>query len=116
MGGGEKLTSLYTRIIGVFFFLIIISLISDLVAKGFNPESMHKIFHVVLGIIILFYWKNKTFMANFPLINGAFFTYVAFFGFLFPDFAGLDTFNTVDTILHTIVGFSGLIVAWISKE
>jgi len=101
----------YTRVIGVFFVLVFLSLISDYLSFGFRPETMHKIFHVLLGaIVIKFGWNNKKFWRPFCLVNGAFFTYVAIFGWIFPDFAGLDTFNLTDTILHSIVGLSGLII------
>ncbi|MBM3233370.1 hypothetical protein FJZ18_04360 [Candidatus Pacearchaeota archaeon] len=77
---------------------------------------MHKIFHVLLGIVILFHWNRRPFWSNLPLINGAFFTYLALFGALFPDFAGLDAFNSLDTALHAIVGLSGLAVAFLEKK
>ena len=101
----------YTRIIGVFFILVAVSLISDYISFGFRAETMHKIFHVALGIIVVYAgWNNKRFWRPFSLVNGAFFAYVALFGWIFPDFAGLDTFNRTDTILHSIVGVSGLII------
>jgi len=110
------LSKYYTRIIGIFFLLVIISLISDYLNSGFREETMHKIFHVLLGIIILKYgWSNPRFQENFPIVNGLFFTYVALFGWIFPNFANLETFNLTDTILHSIVGLSGIVVAWIDK-
>jgi len=106
-----NLSKWYTRIIGVFFVLIIISLGSDYLQFGFRPETMHKIFHVGLGILIIYFgWNNKNWWHGFPLINGSFFTFVALFGLLFPDFANLDAFNTTDTVLHSIVGLSGLAI------
>jgi len=107
----------YTRIIGIFFILVVISLISDYISFGFRAETMHKIFHVVLAIFIIVYgWNNKLWHKHFPIINGLFFTYVALFGWIFPNFASLDTFNRADTILHTIVGLSGLIIAFIDRK
>ena len=106
----------YTRIIGIFFTLVVISLITDFIAHGYRLETWHKLFHVVLGIIILKYgWNNQKFWRPFCLTNGAFFTFVALFGWVFPDFGGLDAFNRVDTILHSIVGISGLIVGFFRK-
>ena len=106
------LSKWYTRIIGIFFLLVSISLIIDIVHFGFRPETMHKIFHVLLGIIIVSYgWNSKAWWKTFPLANGLFFSYVALVGWLFPNFAGLDTFNLTDTILHTIVGLSGLLIS-----
>ena len=107
----------YTRIIGVFFILIIISLINDYLKFGFTAETMHKIFHIGVGIIVVYYgWNNPRWWRPFALINGSFFTFVAIFGFLFTDFAGLDAFNTLDTTLHSIVGLSGLIIGFTAKE
>ncbi len=101
----------YTRIIGVFFVLVVVSLILDLTKFGVRLETWHKVFHVLLGIIVLkFGWNNEKFWRPFCLINGAFFTFVAIFGWTYPDFAGLDAFNRVDTILHSIVGLSGLLI------
>ncbi len=101
----------YTRVIGIFFSLVSLSLILDLYQYGFRPETMHKIFHVCVGIIILrFGWNNPLWWRPCALINGAFFTFVALFGILFPDFGGLDAFNRLDTILHLIVGVSGIVI------
>lgn len=101
----------YVRVIGVAFILIIISLLVDLQKFGFRPESMHKIFHVVLGVIIVWYgWSDRRWWGAFPLANGAFFSFVMVFGLLFPDFGELDAFNSTDTILHGLVGISGLII------
>gem|GEM_PF-979847 len=101
----------YTRVIGVFFILVSISLIADFAQFGFRPETMHKIFHVLLGIIIVkFGWNNEAWWKPFALTNGSFFTFVALSGLIFPDFGGLDAFNNLDTILHSIVGVSGLII------
>jgi hypothetical protein len=106
----------YTRIIGIFFILIIISLIMDYISFGFRPESMHKIFHVLLGIFVVYYgWNNKKFWKPFCIINGLFFTFVALFGWIYPNFGALDAFNLVDTILHTIVGLTGLGIGLIKK-
>lgn len=40
------LTKWYTRIIGIFFLLVIVSLVFDYLKSGFTAETMHKIFHV----------------------------------------------------------------------
>jgi len=101
----------YTRIIGIFFTLVAISLITDFITYGHRPETWHKVFHVILGVIILKYgWNNKNWWRPFSIANGAFFTFVAIFGLTFPDFAQLDAFNRLDTILHSIVGVSGLFI------
>jgi len=104
----------YTRIIGIFFVLVAISLILDFYKFGHRPETWHKIFHVIVGSVVLYYgWNNKKFWKPFCLINGAFFAYVAIFGFVFPDFGGLDAFNSIDTILHGIVGIGGLSIGFL---
>lgn len=109
----ELLQKYYTLLIGIFFVLVFISLVTDYYQFGHRPETWHKIFHVLLGGIVLYYgWNNKHFWRPFALANGAFFTFVALFGFTFPDFAGLDVFNSLDTILHSIVGISGLIIGF----
>lgn len=108
---GSSLQKLYTRIIGIFFILIFFSLVMDYLSFGHRPETWHKIFHVLLGAIVVKYgWNNKDFWKPFCLVNGAFFSFVALFGWIFMDFAGLDAFNLTDTILHSIVGVSGLVV------
>lgn len=101
----------YTRVIGIFFLLISVSLIGDWLRFGHRPETWHKVFHVFLGIAILKYgWKNPAFWRPFSLINGCFFLFVSAFGFTFPDFGGLDAFNRLDTLLHFTVGISGLLI------
>ncbi|MEK9179822.1 MAG: hypothetical protein AAB897_00180 [Patescibacteria group bacterium] len=103
------ISRLYTRIISVAFLLVALSLVSDYIEFGFRPETMHKIFHVALGAIVLRWgWSNPAWWRVFPIANGLFFSFVALFGWLFPDFGGLDAFNRIDTILHTIVGTTGL--------
>jgi len=110
----QFLSKWYTRIIGVFFILIIFSLISDYLRFGFRPETMHKIFHVIVGLIIVWFgWNNEAFWRPFAFINGSFFIFVALFGWLFPDFGGLDAFNFTDTVLHSIVGLSGVVIGFL---
>ena len=107
----------YTRIIGIFFILVFISLVLDFYKFGHRPETWHKIFHVIVGTIVLYYgWSNKKFWKPFCLANGAFFAFVGLFGFVFPDFANLDAFNRVDTILHSMVGVSGLAIGFLKTK
>lgn len=101
----------YTRLVAIFFVLIIFSLVSDYTRFGFRPETMHKAFHILLGLIVLKWgWNSEAWWRIFPLVNGAFFSFVALFGILFPDFGALDAFNTVDTLLHLMVGLFGLTI------
>ena len=107
----DELQKWYTRLTGLFFVLVIVSLVSDYMKFGHRPETWHKMFHVLLGTTVLYYgWNSERFWKPFCLANGAFFTYVALFGWVFPDFGGLDAFNRTDTILHSIVGLSGLLI------
>lgn len=101
----------YTRVIAIFFLLIGVSLVADWFQFGHRPETWHKIFHILLGAAILKYgWNNPAFWRPFCLINGSFFLFVAAFGVTFPDFGGLDAFNRLDTILHAIVGITGIVI------
>ncbi|MDP3964015.1 MAG: hypothetical protein Q8Q39_06000 [bacterium] len=107
----------YTRVVGLFFVLVALSLAVDLVKFGFRPETMHKIFHVLLGIAVIRWgWNNHRWWKKFPIINGAFFCGVGLFGWLFPDFGGLDAFNRLDTILHSTVGVMGLVVWFFDRQ
>ncbi len=111
-----QLSKWYTRTIGIFFVLVVITLITDYSKFGHRPETWHKIFHVLLGAVVLYYgWNNEKFWEPFSLANGAFFTYIALFGLVFPDFGGLDAFNKLDTFLHSVVGISGLILGSLEK-
>ena len=91
--------------------LIFSSLVFDFINFGHRPESWHKIFHVLVGLIAVYYgWNNKDFWRPFCLISGGFFSFAALFGWIWMDFGGLDAFNFTDTILHSIVGVSGLVI------
>src|SRR3989338_1083199 len=111
-----QLQKYYTRLIGIFFVLVAITLITDYLKFGHRPETWHKIFHVLLGTIVLYYgWNNEKFWKPFCLTNGALFSFIALFGFIFPNFANLDAFNKLDTILHSIVGLNGLFIGYFDR-
>ncbi|MBI4474900.1 MAG: hypothetical protein HY646_19675, partial [Acidobacteria bacterium] len=55
------------------------------------------------------------FWRPFCLVNGGFFLFLALFGVTFPDFGGLDAFNSLDTILHGLVGASGLTIGLLRR-
>jgi len=113
----NNLAKLYTHVIAVAFLLVFFSLAADYARFGFRPETMHKVFHVILGGVILrFGWNNPLWWKAFPWANGAFFSFTALFGLLFPDFGGLDAFNRIDTVLHSIVGGSGLLVGFLGSS
>ena len=111
----KDLQKYYSRIIGVLFLLVVVSLVIDLYNFGHRPETWHKVFHVILGIIIIMNWNNKRFYRPFCLLNGLFFSFVALFGWTYMDFGGLDAFNFVDTVLHSIVGVIGLVIGVIKN-
>ena len=99
----------YTRVIGIAFLLVALSLGFDYLNFGYRAETWHKVFHILLGGVVVGYgWNNKKFWKPFCLANGGFFLLVAAFGWAFPDFYGLDAFNLVDTVLHSAVGVAGL--------
>ena len=107
----SPLSKWYTRIIGIFFLLVAVSLAADYLRLGFRPETMHKVFHVLLGAFVARYgWNSAAWWRTFPLANGGFFCFVGLFGWLFPDFGGLDAFNRMDTLLHSAVGSSGVLI------
>ena len=107
----------YTRMIGVFFVLVVFSLIADFAKFGLRPETMHKLFHVLLGIaVIRLGWNSAAWWRVFPLVNGAFFAYIALFGLLFTNFGDLDTFNFTDTMLHTFVGIFGVLTGLLALK
>ena len=94
-----------------FFLLVAVSLAADYLRLGFRPETMHKVFHVLLGALVARYgWNSAAWWRTFPLANGGFFCFVGLFGWLFPDFGGLDAFNRMDTLLHSAVGSSGVLI------
>lgn len=107
----RSLQKWYTRGIGIFFVLVAVSLIADYSEFGHRPETWHKLFHVAVGgAILVVGWRNENVWRPFCLVNGAFFLFVGAFGWTFPDFGGLDAFNRLDTILHTLVGATGLLI------
>ncbi len=107
----------YTRVIGILFLLVAVTLVTDYMRNGFTHETFHKILHVAIGVLVVAYgWSRKTFWLKFCLVNGAFFTCVALAGWVYPDLGGLDAFNFLDTVLHTIVGLSGLASYFITKS
>jgi hypothetical protein len=103
----------YTRVIGVFFILVALSLLADLLKFGVRLETWHKVFHIGLGLVVVRYgWNDRRWWQPFCRYTGAFFALVGLVGWIFPDLGGLDAFNRVDTILHTLVGVSGLVIGW----
>ena len=53
---------------------------------------------------------------TFALFNGVLWGAVAVVGWILPDLHGLDAFNRLDTILHTIVSVTGLASFALTKK
>ncbi len=99
----------YTRLIGIAFLFVTISLINDYIKFGLQIETGHKALHIVIGAaIITWAWKNERLWKPLCFGNGIVFGGLALIGWIFPDLGGLATFNFTDTTLHTAVGFFGL--------
>ncbi len=104
----------YTRVIGIFYVLLVTTLILDLMKAGVNLETWHKILHIGIGVYAVwlgFYARNADYKA-FCLANGVLFGLFAVTGWINPDFLGIAAFNRLDTILHTIVSSTGLIIGF----
>ena len=102
---------LYTWVVGGLFLVAVgYTLAVELTTKGVTLESGHKALHVLLG-----FWAAAIVAKGleaqyrlFALVNGILWGGVAIIGWMFPDLHGLDAFNRLDTILHTIVSVTGL--------
>ncbi len=71
---------------------------------------MGELLHIGIGTYgILFLWNTaEKNYKTFTLANGILFSLMALTGWIFPDHLNLDAFNRVDTVLHSIVGLSGV--------
>ncbi len=117
MTSAKVLQKWYTRAIGIFFLLVFLSLVADFREFGHRAETWHKIFHCLVGAgVLTFGWNNEGFWRPFCIINGSFFVFVAAFGWVFPDFGGLDAFNRLDTTLHSMVGSLGLLIGLLGSQ
>ena len=110
---------LYTWVVG-FLFLVAVgyTLTVELVSKGVTLEAGHKALHVLIGLwaVVIVVRKLEPQYRLFALVNGILWGAVAIVGWIFPDFHGLDAFNRLDTILHTIVSVTGLASAALTKR
>ncbi len=98
----------YTRVIAVAFIFVIVSLIADYVQFGIRGETIHKLLHVIVGVVLFaFAWNNEKWWKPCCFADGVLFTTLALIGLIYPNLGELDTFNLQDTILHGIVGISG---------
>ncbi len=106
---------LYLRGLGIFFILVVITFVLDILKFGWRAETLHKLLHVLLGVWMVWvsYQGSVAACRTFNKANGALFVVVAGIGWSFPDLGGLDAFNLLDTILHSIVGISsGWVGMW----
>jgi hypothetical protein len=109
-----NLAKLYTWVVGTLFVVAVgVTLAMELVTKGVTLESGHKALHVLIGFwaVTIVVRKLEPQYRMFALVNGILWGVVAIVGWRLPDFHGLDAFNRLDTILHTIVSLAGLLSA-----
>lgn len=107
-----NLARLYTWIIGGLFLVAVgTTLAIELATRGATLEAGHKALHVAIGVwaMLIVARKLTSQYRKFALFNGVLWGCVAIFGWLIPDFHGLDAFNRLDTILHTGVAVTGLL-------
>jgi hypothetical protein len=110
---------LYTWVVGAAFLIAVgATLAIELITKGVTLEAGHKALHVLIG-----FWALAIVVKNlepqyrlFALTNGILWGAVAIVGWIYPDLHGLDAFNRLDTILHTIVAVTGLAAAALTKR
>ncbi len=103
----------YTRMIGGYFTLVLVPLVLDYQEFGFRPETMHKAFHVLIGLAVLRWgWNDARWWKPFAITTSSFFTFVTIFGWLFPNFGMpvLEAFGLEDTLLHGTIALSGILI------
>jgi hypothetical protein len=109
---------LYTWVVGGLFLTAVgFTLAMELVSKGVTLEAGHKAVHVALGVwaVVIVLKRLEPQYRIFALTNGILWGAVAVVGWIMPDFHGLDAFNRLDTILHTIVSVAGLSAALVPR-
>jgi hypothetical protein len=110
---------LYTWVVGAAFVLAVgYTLAVELATKGVTLEAGHKALHVLLGLwaVVIVVKGLEPQYRVFALTNGVLWGLVALVGWTMPDFHGLDAFNRLDTILHTLVSATGLLSAALTKK
>ena len=114
-----NLAKLYTVVVGGLFEVAVgYTLAVELITKGVTLEAGHKAAHVAIGFwaVIIIVRKLEPQYRVFALTNGILWGAVAIVGWTMPDFHGLEAFNRIDTILHTIVSTTGLLAAVLTKR
>jgi len=110
---------LYTWVVGALFLVAVgYTLAVELITKGVTLEAGHKALHVLIGIwaVVIVVKKLTPQYRVFALTNGILWGAVAIVGWIYPDLHGLDAFNRLDTILHTIVSVTGLASFALTKK
>ncbi len=114
-----NLAKLYTVVVsGLFVVAVGYTLAVELITKGVTLEAGHKAAHVAIGFwaAVIIVRKLEPQYRVFALTNGILWGGVAIVGWTMPDFHGLEAFNRIDTILHTIVAATGLLAAVLTKK
>jgi hypothetical protein len=90
----------------------------EMVTQGATLEAGHKALHVLIGLwaMVIIVKGLQAQYRVFALSNGLLWSAVALVGWTIPDFHGLAAFNRMDTILHTIVGATGLLSASLTNN
>lgn len=113
-----NLARLYTWVVGAAFVIAVgYTLTVELVTRGVTLEAGHKALHVLIGcwaIAIVVRQLDSQYRA-FALLNGVLWGAVAIVGWVYPDLHGLEAFNRIDTVLHSIVSTTGLLAAWLTR-
>ena len=109
---------LYTWVVGAAFVIAVgYTLAVELITKGVTLEAGHKALHVLIGLwaAVIVVHKLEPQYRAFALVNGILWGMVAIVGWTMPDYHGLDAFNRMDTILHSIVAVTGLASAALTR-
>jgi hypothetical protein len=114
-----NLAKLYTWVVGALFVVAVgYTLAVELTTKGVTLEAGHKALHVLIGFwavaIVLNKWDAQ--YRTFAFFNGILWGWVAIVGWTYPDLHGLEAFNRLDTLLHTIVSTTGLVAAFLTPR
>ena len=114
-----NLAKLYTWVVGGLFLVAVgYTLAVELATKGVTLEAGHKALHVLIGVwaAVIIVKRLEPQYRIFALTNGILWGAVAVVGWTMPDFHGLEAFNRIDTILHTIVSVTGLAAAGLTPR
>jgi hypothetical protein len=114
-----NLAKLYTWVVGGLFLVAVgFTLAMELVTRGVTLEAGHKAVHVAIGAwaVVIIVKRLDAQYRMFALANGVLWGAVAIVGWTLPDLHGLEAFNRLDTVLHTIVAATGLLSAWLTRQ